>query len=218
MRMRKFALGALLAIASSTAMAAPASKPVAKKTVAAKPMLAEPVAAEAPVPEARVPGGFMVPKAVILNAPTPAEVEANAVWNLRAALNVAALQCQFSQFLKTVKNYNSFLQAHSEELARAQGTMVGHFKKTDRAKALNRFDEYTTRTYNSYSTLDAQYAFCNAAGLVGRRALAVPKSQLGVTALANGPAIRAALAYQPLSPALAYVAPDPVALPDLATL
>ena len=155
----------------------------------------------------------MVPKVVVLKNPTPAEREANAVWNIRAALTVAALQCQFSPFLRTVKTYNSFLQAHSEELSRAQATMVGHFKRTDGAKALTSFDMYTTRTYNSYSTLDAQYAFCNAAGIVGRRALAVPKGKLGEVALTHGPEIRAALSYQALSPALTVVIPDPVVVP-----
>lgn len=205
-----FALG----MAAAPAGAAPAKKPAAKTKSAAKPA---PKAAPVPaVEQARVPpGGFMVPKEVVLKNPTLAEREANAVWNIRAALNVAALQCQFSPFLRTVKTYNSFLQAHSEELAAAQQTMIGHFKRTTGAKAQTNFDMYTTRTYNSYSTLDAQYAFCEAAGIVGRRALAVPKGKLGETALANYPQIRAALAYAALSPALTYVTPEPIAVPPL---
>lgn len=207
-----------LAFSAVTPVTAAPKKPAPKAaTKSAKP--SKPVAAPAPpVAEVRRPGGFMVPKAIELRNPTPAEREANAVWNIRAALNVAALQCQFSGFLKTTKNYNSFLQAHSEELARAQQTMIGHFRRTDGAKALNSFDMYTTRTYNSFSTLDAQYAFCNAAGFIGRRVLAVPKGKLGETALAEGPTIRAALAYSPLAPALLLVMPDPIVLPDIATV
>ena len=208
-------LVASMAFAASAPATAAPTKPVSKavaRSVAPFPPPAPPVVEE------RRPGGFMVPREIILKNPTQAEREANAVWNIRAALNVAALQCQFSGFLKTTKNYNSFLQAHSEELARAQATMIAHFRRTDGAKAMNNFDMYTTRTYNSFSTLDAQYAFCNAAGFVGRRVLAVPKGKLGETALANGPTIRAALAYMPLAPALLLVMPDPVVLPDVATL
>ena len=208
-------LVASMAFAASAPATAAPTKPVPKavaRSVAPFPPPAPPVVEE------RRPGGFMVPREIILKNPTQAEREANAVWNIRAALNVAALQCQFSGFLKTTKNYNSFLQAHSEELARAQATMIAHFRRTDGAKAMNNFDMYTTRTYNSFSTLDAQYAFCNAAGFVGRRVLAVPKGKLGETALANGPTIRAALAYMPLAPALLLVMPDPVVLPDVATL
>jgi hypothetical protein len=202
-------------LAATPAVAAPAKKPAAKAKPAAKKPAAKAPAAPA-VEQPRVPpGGFMVPKEVVLKNPTPAEREANAVWNIRAALNVAALQCQFSPFLRTVKTYNSFLQAHSEELSRAQATMIDHFKRTGGAKAQTNFDMYTTRTYNSYSTLDAQYAFCEAAGIVGRRALSVPKGKLGEVALANYPQIRAALSYAALSPALTFVVPDPIAVPTL---
>ena len=44
---------------------------------------------------------------------TPAEYRAHLLWNLRAGLNVAALQCQFSPFLRSVDNYNSLLAHHS---------------------------------------------------------------------------------------------------------
>ena len=204
-------------VCCTIAPAASAPQPVPKPAPPRVAPTAAPAALLAPVVEDRRPGGFMVPREIILVSPTLAEREANAVWNIRAALNVAALQCQFSGFLKTTKNYNSFLQAHSEELARAQKTMVGHFRRTDKAGAANSFDMYTTRTYNSFSTLDAQYAFCSAAGIVGRRVLAVPKGKLGAAALLENPAIRAALAFSPLAPALLLVMPDPIVLPDVTT-
>ena len=50
---------------------------------------------------------------------TPAEYRAHLLWNLRAGLNVAALQCQFSPYLRTVANYNAILAHHSRELAAA---------------------------------------------------------------------------------------------------
>ena len=40
-------------------------------------------------------------------------VRAALVWNLRAALNVAALQCQFAPTLLTVDNYNAMLNDHA---------------------------------------------------------------------------------------------------------
>lgn len=178
------------------------SKPVAKTPVAI-PVVAAPA----------IPGGFMVPKEVILRLPTPAEAQANAIWNIRAGLNVAALQCQFSGYLATVKNYNDFLKQHGDELVFAQMTLVGHFKRTDGARAVNSFDQYTTRTYNSYSTLDAQYAFCNAAGRIGRQVLAVAKGHLGAEALRVLPEMRASLSQQALSPALAVTAMLPMTIP-----
>lgn len=145
----------------------------------------------------RLSRGFMVPAAVLLRATTPAEDEAHAIWTMRAALNVAALQCQFSPFLRTVKNYNEALRHHATELTRAQAVMVGHFKRYDRAQALNSFDQYTTRTYNSFSTLDAQYNFCDAAGTIGREVLRLKRGSLGQSALVLNPVMRASLSKQP---------------------
>ncbi|WP_426165804.1 hypothetical protein [Sandarakinorhabdus sp. DWP1-3-1] len=184
------------------ALAAPKKSPAKASRPTVKPAAKPPV----PVPvEPPKPMGFMVPKVVVLRNPTPVETEANAVWNVRAALNVAALQCQFSPFLSTVKNYNDLLRHHGEELTRAQATMVAHFRRYDGARAANSFDQYTTRTYNSYSTLDAQYKFCEAAGRVGREALAIPRGKLGAAALRLSGETRSALNEQPLSPALALV-------------
>lgn len=152
----------------------------------------------------------MVPQAVALRTTTPAEAEANAVWNVRAALNVAALGCQFSQFLATVRNYNDFLKHHADELQRAQRTLVGHFRRYDGKRAATSFDQYVTRTYNSYSTLDAQYNFCEAGALVGREVLAIGKGRLGGEAPRRNLEIRSAFAQRPLSPALALTYPNPI--------
>lgn len=217
--MRQFWSFPVLGIAAlglaQVAEAAPKPRKPAAKPVVAKP--GPPVVA-VPAPPITL-GGFMVPKAVVLRAMTPPEAEAHAIWNIRAALNVAALQCQFSPFLATVKNYNDFLKHHSDELVRAQKTLVGHFRRYDGGRAVNSFDQYTTRTYNSYSTLDAQYKFCEAGGVAGRQVLAVGKGKLGAEALRRNPEIRASLAQQPLSPALAliYLPPqpfDPIIIPD----
>ena len=50
--------------------------------------------------------GITIPKA------TPKELQAHLLWNMRAGLNVAALQCQFSPSLMTVRNYNDILRHH----------------------------------------------------------------------------------------------------------
>lgn len=182
----------------STAAAADGPKKpaaAAKKPGKPKAEKVEPVAAVVPGEEVftRTADGMMTPNAVRLRPMTPAETEANAVWSVRAALNIAALQCQFSGFLATVRNYNDVLRQHSDELDRARQTMVAHFRRYDKAQAQNSFDRYTTQTYNSFSTLDAQYAFCERAALGGRIVLTVPKGQLGQRAAEIRDDVRAAL-------------------------
>ncbi len=170
------------------------AKPVRAKRAAQPAVAAQPVApAPAPAAAPGATGTMMTPKAVVLRPTTPAENEANAVWSTRAGLNIAALQCQFSPYLATVRNYNDFLRQHAEELDRARATMVAHFKRYDGAQAQNSFDRYTTQTYNSFSTLDAQLAFCDAAALAGRQALTLRKGGLGRDASRLRDDMRAAL-------------------------
>lgn len=148
---------------------------------------------------APLPPGVMAP--VKMRDMTPAEQRAHQVWSLRAALNVAALQCQFSPFLRTVKNYNLILPHHSAELASALKTINSHFIRLDGAKnARKTFDQYTTRTYNSFSTLNAQLTFCQKASDIGWEALAAKKGGYADLAEARLPEVRAALipTYNPL--------------------
>lgn len=168
----------------------------------ANPMVAAPLPAQPtakmPAPLVIVPSlprtGAMTPRTIELRPMSPAEIQANAIWSLRAGLNVAALQCQFSPYLATVRTYNDLLKHHSAELATAQATMIAHFKRYDGARALNSFDQYSTRIYNSYSTLDAQFSFCTAAAMTGRPALLLNKGGLGSYAVTATPILRAALA------------------------
>jgi hypothetical protein len=117
---------------------------------------------------------------------TPQEYAAHLVWNLRAGLNVAALQCQFSPLLRAVPNYNGILAHHSAELLKAYQTIGGYFKRINGPKAGQvKFDDYSTVTYNNFSTLYAQLGFCQVAGDIAKEALARPKGQFHLTAQAR---------------------------------
>ena len=109
---------------------------------------------------------------------TPAEYRAHLLWNLRSGLNVAALQCQFSPFLRTVDNYNGFLAHHSEELASAYRALEGYFRRVHGARGPRQFDDYSTQTYNNFASLQGQFGFCQTASRVGREALGRRKGEL----------------------------------------
>ncbi|MCA3579287.1 MAG: hypothetical protein IOD08_18590 [Bradyrhizobium sp.] len=154
--------------------------------------LAAPLSAQT-LAASRAPRTPMVPAEVKMRTMTPAEANAHRLWSLRAALNVAALQCQFSPFLRTVANYNEMLPMHAAELDVARRTLEGHFRRLDKGAAQRTFDQYTTRTYNSFSTLDAQVAFCEEASRIGQGALGAARGQLGAFASARLAEIRASL-------------------------
>jgi hypothetical protein len=110
---------------------------------------------------------------------TPAEYRAHILWNLRSGLNVAALQCQFSRYLRVVDNYNALLAHHSGELANAYTALNGYFRRIHGARdGPRRFDDYSTATYNNFSTLQAQMGFCQTAGNITKEALTRPKGEL----------------------------------------
>ena len=110
---------------------------------------------------------------------TPAELQAMMVWNLRSALNVAALQCQFDQTLLTQNQYNHLLDNHKTELASAYKTLTDYFKRTDKKTGQQLLDMYGTRTYSSYSAVGLpQFNFCATAARIGREAIFTPKGQL----------------------------------------
>ncbi|HEX8527097.1 hypothetical protein [Allosphingosinicella sp.] len=114
---------------------------------------------------------------------TAAEYRAHMLWNLRSGLNVAALQCQFSPYLRAVSNYNALLAHHSRELATAYTTLSGYFTRRHGPRdGPRRFDDYSTTTYNNFSTLQAQMGFCQTATNIAKEALHRPKGELHLVA------------------------------------
>ena len=114
---------------------------------------------------------------------TPEELRAHVLWNTRAGLNVAALQCQFSPYLNTVDIYNDMLQHHQAELADAYAVLNKYFKRVHGAKGQTLFDQYNTVTYNGWSTLEAQIGFCQTASEIGREVLYAPKGGMSDVAV-----------------------------------
>jgi hypothetical protein len=128
--------------------------------------------ATAPVTGAEPEAGLAMPDA------TPTELRAGLVWHLRAALNVAALQCDFAPTLLTVSNYNAMLAQHKTELASAFDGVAAYFKRTRGLNWQKQFDQYGTRIYSGYSTVQAQRNFCQTAGSVGREAIFADRGKL----------------------------------------
>ncbi len=152
--------------------------------LAAAPLLAQPAAAQffwSP-PDLSAPPLTNETAATALGLPgaTPAEIQAGMVWNLRAALNVAALQCDFEPTLLAISNYNAMIAHHDAELDSAQSVLLGYFQRTvGKGRAgQSASDQYGTRIYSGYSTVQAQKGFCQAAADVGRQAIFADRGKL----------------------------------------
>ncbi len=119
--------------------------------------------------------------AIALPGATAAERRAGLVWTMRAALNVAALQCQFEPTLLTVRSYNGILLDHGPELKGAFNTLTKYYARTAKtsAAAQTQLDQYGTRTYSSFATVAAQRNFCETAHLIARDAVFTPRGRFG---------------------------------------
>lgn len=112
---------------------------------------------------------------------TEDELRASMVWSLRAALNVSALGCDFEPMLMTIPTYNAVLVDHKAELAKSFDTLSKYFTRKNKVKkaAGSAFDKYQTRIYSGFTTVYAQYNFCQTAANVGRDAIFTPRGELG---------------------------------------
>lgn len=148
---------------------------------------------------------------------TPKELDAHLLWNMRAGLNVAALQCQFSPALMTVSNYNDVLKQHTIELNKAYQAIEAYFKRTGGKTWRVAFDQYTTRTYNGFSTLHAQLGFCDTASDIGLQALSSKRGDLHEVAQQRMREFRNSLVpvHERMHP---WASTRPVAAPALPTL
>ncbi|WP_052134690.1 hypothetical protein [Sphingomonas sp. 37zxx] len=126
---------------------------------------------------------------------TPTEHRAALLWNLRAALNVAALQCQFEPTLLTLSNYNAMLRNHTDELRDDFEDLMKYFRRVNKTTKAGQtaFDQFGTRVYSGFSTVAAQRIFCQIASNVGRDALYVKRGELGDFAATRMQELRNAL-------------------------
>jgi hypothetical protein len=85
----------------------------------------------------------------------------------------------------TVSNYNAIIRDHDAEFDAAQKTLGAYFTRVNKTKAAGQsaFDRFNTRVSSDFSTVSAQYPFCQTAGAVGQAVLFAPRG--GVVAIAR---------------------------------
>lgn len=132
---------------------------------------------------------------IVLPNATPAEQRAGMAWSLRAALNVAALQCGFEPTLLSVPYYNAVLSDHQAELKSSFDTLARYFERTAATKKAGQqaLDRFGTKIYSSFSTVAAQYVFCQTAAAVGYEAITAKRGEFATVAVNNLRALRSSL-------------------------
>ena len=107
---------------------------------------------------------------------------AQTTWNLRSALNVAALNCQDPQFAGLVDNYSAFLKRNDKQLSATNRVLQGEFRQRYGAKYRDIQDTYMTQVYNYFALPPAKRDFCQVAFGVSGEVIAIEPGQLDLFA------------------------------------
>lgn len=163
---RAAALGTALALLAScshrkVAVETPPPAPVAVP----RPVLPAQLGAIVPPPRA-ADGGYQT----INHGIDPRQ----AMWHVRAALNVAAIGCRSEADAGLVPAYNAMLTSQKTALATADSFVKTDFHARLGAQWQNAHDRYMTQLYNFFAQPAAKAAFCAAADQVAPQAAAVP--------------------------------------------
>lgn len=114
---------------------------------------------------------------------------AQMVWNLRAAYNVAALNCSAPQHAGILPLYKGFLTTHAKALNAINKRLDAEFKEKYGAKFIAPRETYITAVYNHFALPPTLTDFCDAVLAVGRDGAVVKSAELEAFAVRSLPSI-----------------------------
>jgi len=114
-----------------------------------------------------------------------------AVWNLRSAYNVAALNCRKPEHADILVGYRAFLKKHARSLTAANRGVDADFRARHGAAFVRPREAYMTRVYNYFAYPVTLNAFCDAALAMSRASLVVPPTGLTAFSAAELPKLEA---------------------------
>lgn len=103
---------------------------------------------------------------------------AQATWNLRSGLNVAALNCRDPKHAAILVNYRTFLKTHAKTLRATNAKVDAEWRGKYGAGFVKPREKFMTEVYNHFAMPPVQPAFCNAALAVSTDAMKVKSANL----------------------------------------
>jgi len=116
---------------------------------------------------------------------------AQALWNMRSAFNVAALNCREPRHASITDAYRIFLTRHGKALTAANKAVDGEFRSKYGGGWIAAREKYMTEVYNHYALPPTVPQFCNAMQAFGQESLLVEPSGLSAFAARSLPNIEA---------------------------
>lgn len=163
-----------------------------------------PVPAPTPTP-APIPSRPTPPNGASLNTPIPPVgadgvrltvnahlTPAGTTWNLRSALNVAALNCVEPQYAAILPAYRVFLTTNEKKLASTNRAVDEEFRKVHgSSKYRNERDMFMTQVYNYFALPPATDDFCSVAVALSNEFMATPPQDIDAWSAASLPRVEA---------------------------
>lgn len=101
------------------------------------------------------------------------------IWHFRAALNVAALNCQGPVWGEIAQNYNRYIALHKARLSQTNLAVDNEYRKRYPGQnALRVRDQRMTELYNFFAFPPVRAEYCNAALTKSREVIALPLTAL----------------------------------------
>jgi hypothetical protein len=156
---------------------------------------------------------------VAMPGATADEIQASVAWQMRAGLNIMALQCQFDRTLLSDVNYNAVLINHRAELDGVYKKLASYFNRTSKApkEAQRAFDQFGTKTYLGMTTVLGQLGFCETASRIATNAAFAPRGSFTTLAVERLRELRNSLGRGSEQQFPSYRASDLYALPSFET-
>jgi len=114
---------------------------------------------------------------------------AQALWNLRSAYNVAALNCSAPKHADILPRYRVFLTVNAKALTATNKAVDAEFKSRYGSRFVGPREEYMTSVYNHFALPPTLSDFCDAVMAVSRDAQMVKPADLQTFAVINLPNI-----------------------------
>ena len=102
--------------------------------------------------------------------------DSDAIWQVRSALNVAALNCRKQSHAAITSNYNLMLKRQRAVLAAAYAAEQDVFRRDFGKRWQSAHDAHATRTYNLFAQQSLQPRFCDLATRISARASSVEET------------------------------------------
>lgn len=108
-----------------------------------------------------------------------------AFWQLKIALNVAAIGCRGTEEPTLVAAYNNIIKTHAKPIKATEKTVISQLAKENGSNGIAARDKLSTQLFNYFAQPPAQRDFCARANEVAQIVASTPSAQVVEQAPAN---------------------------------